>query len=202
MFWSIDSYPETTSHVFLSHTREDFETLVKPVYRRLKTRQIRPWLDRHDWSYGRDSRTTIRDAILRSRHTVFFITDSLLKSSRGWCVLELAHSEILQSNLLKSGGVLSNVTLPLFFTKPNASRIPRSVWQYSRDRGHFYFGKQGRERISWAVKQIEAFLLREQKLAYEIEHLASSTEAFREELDTVPGRLLRVTRFQPPRTIP
>jgi hypothetical protein len=200
MFWSIDSFPETTTHVFLSHTREDFESLVEPVYRKLKSRQIRPWLDRHDWTYGRDSRSTIRDAILRSRHTVFFITESLLKSPRGWCVLELAYSEILQSNLVRSGGVLSNVILPLFFTKQNANRITRSVWQHAKDRGHFFVGIDSRKRVNWTVNQIEAFLRREQRLAFEIAQRASDTESFRQELDTVPGRLLRVTRFQPPRT--
>jgi hypothetical protein len=202
MFWSIDSFPETVSHVFLSHTREDFESLVVPVYRKLKSRRIRPWLDRHDWSYGRDSRTTLRDAILRSRHTVFFITDSFLRSPRGWCVLELAYSEILQSNLVRSGGLLSNIALPLFFTKRNSIRIARSVWQQAKDRGHFFVGDDPRKRIHWTVGQIESFLQREQRLAMEIAQRASDSESFRQEIDTVPGRLLRVTRFQPLRTSP
>jgi hypothetical protein len=202
MFWSIDSFPETTFHLFLSHTREDFDSLVEPVYRSLLRRNIRPWLDRHDWYYGRDSRSSIRDGILRSRHTAFFITDSLLKSPRGWCVLELAFTEILQSNLLRAGGVLSNVALPLFFTKQKSRRISRSVWQAAKDRGHFFEDPDPAKRVVWAEQQINAFLIREEKLAMEMEQNSSHKQSFRQELDSVPGRLTRVTRFQPLRALP
>jgi hypothetical protein len=199
MFWSIDSFPETTSHVFLSHTREDFAELIEPVYRLLKRKKVRPWLDRHNWYYGRESRSSLRDGILRSRHTVFFITDSMLNSPRGWCVLELAYSEILQSNLLRSGGALSNISLPLFFTKRDDPRIARSVWQTSIDRGHFFEGANPRKRVTWATQQIRAFLLRERLLASELDRDAEDQTPLRIEIERVPGRLSRVTRFKPSR---
>ena len=90
MLWTIRHFPPCSHHVFLSHSREDRADLVDPIYLQLREQRIVPWLDRHDYAYGRDSRIALQDGILRSRHVVFLITLNLLNSPRGWCALELA----------------------------------------------------------------------------------------------------------------
>ena len=89
MFWQIASYPFCEFHVFLSHCAEDRDWLILPVYDALAQRGIIPWLDREDYYYGRDSRSALRDGLLRSRHVVFFITQAMLDNSRGWCAWNL-----------------------------------------------------------------------------------------------------------------
>jgi len=124
VFWKVDSYPVCTRHVFLSHCREDYDDLVRPVYDALKSEGVVGWLDREDYTYGRDSRTALRDGVLRSRHVVFFITPAMISTGRGWCVFELAYAEILQANLLHAGGPLLNVFLPLFFLPQSDTILP------------------------------------------------------------------------------
>src|SRR5450432_1699111 len=115
MFWQITSFPRCEFHVFLSHCAADRTWLVHPVYEELRRRKIIPWLDRDDYYYGRDSRTALRDGLLRSRHIVFFITLGMMDYKRGWCSMELAYSGLLQANLSNPGGTLLNYELPLFF---------------------------------------------------------------------------------------
>lgn len=83
MFWQIHSYPPCDHHAFLSHCADDRAWLVHPVFDELKARGIIPWLDREDYYYGRDSRTALRDGLLRSRHVVFFVTRAMLGYTRG-----------------------------------------------------------------------------------------------------------------------
>ena len=135
MFWTVASFPRCTHHIFLSHCAEDRKALTYPVYQALWQRGIVSWLDRHDYPYGRNSRSALRDSILHSRHTAFLITDAMLSSPRGWCVQELAWSELLQDNFHYSGGDLVNLILPLYFVEQSDNRLPRSVWQALRDRG-------------------------------------------------------------------
>jgi hypothetical protein len=83
VFWTIESFPPCTHHVFLSHSAEDRQELVVPVFELLSRRGVMPWLDRHDYPYGRGSRAALRDSILPCRHTVFFVTPAMLRQPRG-----------------------------------------------------------------------------------------------------------------------
>ena len=162
----------------------------------LRERGIRAWLDRHDYPYGRGSRAALRDALIGCRHVVFLVTDAMLTQPRGWCVQELAWTELLQDNLLHAGGpALQNVFLPLYFVEPSDSRLPRSVWQAARDKG--VFCQAGVGRPEWAVGQIEAFLRREEKLSAEFRRYARRNEGFRTGLRAKHGLFDRVTRFDP-----
>lgn len=196
MFWSIEFYPPCTHHLFLSHSAEDREVLVLPVFEQLRAQGLLPWVDRHDYPYGRGSRAALRDSILTCRHTVFFVTPAMLTQSRGWCVQELAWAELLQDNLVHPGGPsLLNVTLPLYFVPPDDPRLPRSVWQTGRERGPFR--PKGAKRVDWAVEQIVAFTARETKQAERFAAHALDTPAFRTRLLARSGVLERVTKFAP-----
>ena len=199
MLWQLTSLPECRHHVFLSHSREDHETLVRPVYDRLLAAGVKPWLDRTDYTYGRDSRTALRDAILDCRHVAFFVTDAMLKSGRGWCALELGYAELLQANLHERGGILANVALPLFLVSQTSRRLPRSVWQIARDRGAFCPVTTGTGRIDWCVRQVLHFLEDEAVLAEKWLRVAEADPGFGRRLRSTPGLLDRVTKFAPSR---
>ena len=150
MFWQITSFPRCEYHVFLSHCAIDREFLVHPVNDELKRRGIFPWLDRDDYYYGRDSRTALRDGLLRSRHVVFFITLGMMDYKRGWCPMELAYSGLLQANLIHAGGPLLNFELPLLFLDRADVELPRTAWDVLRDRGIFHQPADG-DPVIWAV---------------------------------------------------
>lgn len=195
MNWLIQTFPTCTHHVFLSHSAEDRATLVHPTYERLGRAGVVPWLDRHDYPSGRPSRVALRDAVLRCRHAVFFVTHAMLRQARGWCVQELAWVELLQDNLVGPGGTLLNVSLPLFFVPHEHDRLPRSVWQAARDRGVFYPGQV--PRADWAADQIARFLAREQLLAGDQRRATLRQPDVRAGLRPRTGLLDRVTRFDP-----
>ncbi|WP_088252977.1 toll/interleukin-1 receptor domain-containing protein [Fimbriiglobus ruber] len=196
MLWTIEFFPKCAYHVFLSHCAEDRTELVHPLHRALTGAEIATWLDRHEYPYGRGSRATLRDAIVECRHVVFLVTDAVLTTARGWCVQELAWAELLQDNLIKSGGpALQNVILPLFFVDPADSRLPRSVWQAVRDKGNFC--PAGTDRVTWAVNQIQAFLDREQKLAEAFRIYSLKSADFRKHLRGRSGLVDRVVHFHP-----
>ena len=196
MLWQIASFPRCEHHVFLSHCAGDRGWLVHAVHEELKRREIIPWLDRDHYYYGRDSRTALRDGLLRSRHTVFFITLEMMNYSRGWCPMELAYSDLLQANLTLPGGPLLNLELPLFFLAQDHGGLPYTVWNTLRDRGEFHLPRDGNE-IEWAVNRIVAFLHREQKLALEMSRMFLESEDMRLEISRRPGLFKRVTSFDP-----
>jgi hypothetical protein len=133
---------------------------VFPLYEALREHGIIPWLDRHDYPYGRLSFEALRDGVLTCQHTVFLVTRNMLRQPRGWGIVELAWAEVLQENLREAGGALQTVLLPLFFLDPADDRLLRSAWQTVRDRAAFYRRQDG-HRVKWAVRQIRAFLVRE-----------------------------------------
>ena len=128
MPWRADYFPPCRRHVFLSHSREDHDDLVRPVYDALVEHRIEPWIDRHHYPYGADSRTALQAALLECRHVVFFVTEAMVASGRGWCAFELAYTELLQRNLTTSTGPLSNLFLPLYFIPQTHALLPRTVW--------------------------------------------------------------------------
>jgi hypothetical protein len=81
--------------------------------------------------------------------------------------MELAYSELLQANLIHTGGPLLNFMLPLFFLDRNDAELSRTAWGTLRDRGIFHHPSDG-DPVSWAVDQIVAFLHREQDLALDM----------------------------------
>ncbi len=196
MFWQISSFPRCEYHVFLSHCALDRTNLVHPVYDELKRRGIVPWLDREDYYYGRDSRTALRDGLLRSRHVVFFITLGMMDYRRGWCPMELAYSDLLQANLIHAGGPLLNFELPLIFLDRADAELPRTAWDALRDRGRFHQLSDG-DPILWAVDQIVAFLHREQDLALDMAKVVVPGEPVYIALAGRPGLITRITQFDP-----
>lgn len=199
MLWQIQSFPKCRYHVFLSHSQEDRDGLVRPLAERLTASGISPWLDEADYNYGRSSRESLQDAVLASRHAVFFVTDAMLQSARGWCVLELAYAEILDANLQGRGGRLAHAYLPLFLVEQDDPRLPRTVWQAVRDRGHFMPRGSTASTQEWCEQEIRNFLRREQQKCNEVNESCRMDDLLVGEIDRTPGLLVRVTRFQPRR---
>jgi len=166
------------------------------VYDELKRRGVVPWLDREDYYYGRDSRTALRDGLLKSRHTVVFITRGMMDYRRGWCSMELAYADIIQANLLHQGGTLLNFVLPLFFLDRADPELMRTVWGSLQDRGHFHRPSDGNE-VEWSVDQIVAFLRREQTLAQDLAKVAIPGQLLHDQLAGRLGFVERVTTFDP-----
>lgn len=197
MAWKLDHFPACTHHLFLSHSREDHETLVRPVFDGLRATGVRSWIDRHHYPYGRDSRTALQSSVLTCRHVAFFVTPAMLASPRGWCVLELGYSEILQSNLSLPGEMLAHVFLPLFLVPQTDPNLPRTVWQATRDRGIFHDPTRNPDPVDWAVGALVQFLRREEKLAGEVRSRVRRDPDFRETLPLKSGLRRRVAEFGP-----
>jgi hypothetical protein len=196
MFWRISSFPRCQYHVFLSHCAADRLALVHPVYEKLMQRGIVPWLDREDYYHGRDSRTALRDGLLRSRHVVFFVTLGMMDYRRGWCQMELAYSDLLQSNLVSVGGPLLNFELPLIFLDRADAELPRTAWEALRDRGVFHDPADG-DPVLWAVDKIADFLHREQDLALDMAKVLVPGQLVHDELTGRHGLVERVRNFDP-----
>ena len=186
MLWQLMSFPKCQNHVFLSHCREDRDALVRPVYKSLSEYGVISFIDVADYYYGRDSRSALKDGILDSRHVVFFITDALLNNTRGWCVLELAFAEMLDSNFHFRGGKLANAYLPLFLIPQADERLPRSVWQVVRDRGRFFDPVADGDPAVWCSLQIREFLQRESQLSQNWGTLARRNLELTKELSDCP----------------
>ncbi len=197
MLWQPLSFPKCKHHVFLSHCQDDGDSLVRPVYESLSKNGIDSFIDVADFYYGRDSRSALKDAILDSRHVIFFITDAMLNYTRGWCVLELAYAELVDSNLHFRGGKAANAMLPLFLLPQADERLPRSVWQAVRDKGRFIRPEVDRDPIAWCSQQIQEFLGRELDLSKKWAKLARENRELSADLRGVSGRFDRVTKFQP-----
>ena len=197
MFWQITGFPPCSHHAFLSHSQEDRESLVSPVQKALQDCGFVTWLDQDDYSYGRTSRAALRDGILRSRHVVFFVTDAMLASSRGWCVLELALAELLESNMQIPGGQLANIALPLFLVPQDDPRLPRSVWQIARDRGHFHRPSHDGSPVEWCQQEVAKFLARERQLSDQLLDQTRRDKSLAKQIKSRPGLFERVTANLP-----
>jgi hypothetical protein len=195
MLWEIRAFPRCTHHIFLSHCAEDRRWLLPRLLDGLKARGIIPWLDRHDYPYGRASFEALRDGILRCRHVAFLVTPAMLDQARGWTVVELAWAELLQANFQIAGGALQTVALPLCFVQASDPRIPRSVWNVLRDKAAFHDPAKG-DAVDWAIQSIETFLYREQEKALDLALLVQQDGRLRTELASRPGLRDRVeSRF-------
>lgn len=189
-------FPPCAHHVFLSHCAEDRERLVLPLYSTLRSQRFRPWIDRHDYPYGRTSFAALRDEILKCRHTVFLVTEAMLAQPRGWCVIELAWADVLQENLPTTSGVLQNIILPLFFVPQGHALLPRTVWQSVRDRGVFHRSEDGDE-VAWAAQQIIRFIGREEDRGRDCSAWLRADKDSRERINARPGLARRIRALDP-----
>jgi len=199
MLWQIRTFPKCRHHVFLSHCQEDHDLLVRPVYDALVDLKVVPWLDKEDYTYGRSTREALQDAVLASRHVVFFVTDAMLKSARGWCVLELAYAEILATNLQGRGGSLAHAFLPLFLVDQDDERLKRTVWQAVRGDGKFLPAGSTGQAQQWCVQAIIKFLMDEQQMCRDFYTSCEQDAGLKEETQRTAGLYDRVTKFQPRR---
>jgi len=197
MFWQISSFPKCEYHVFLSHSSEDKAGLARPLKDRLSRHGIVSFLDEDDYPFGRDSASALRDELLTSRHAIFFVTESLLQSSRGWCVLEYAYAELIRSNFQLRSGHFANYFLPIFFVPPNDERLNRSVWRRIKELGPFFETGSESDQIEWSTQRIVDFLLKEQQYAARTRSMLRMDAQMRSEIDRIDGRLKRATNFHP-----
>ena len=196
MSWQVTAYPRCEHHVFLSQCAADRSWLVHPVYEELMRGGIIPWLDREDYPYRRDSRTALRDGLLRSRHVIFFITEGMMNYRRGWCHIELAYGDLLQVNLVDAGETLLSYSLPLFFLDQGDPEIARTTWSLLRDRGIFS-PPSSHDLVDWSVDQIGKFLHREQAVALDRSKTVIPGQDVHARLVGRPGLIERVTQFDP-----
>jgi hypothetical protein len=196
MLWQVQSFPPCTYHVFLSHCREDRDALAIPLHEALERRGITTWLDRHDYPYGRASFEALRGSILDCRHTVFLVTEAMVRQPRGWSIVELAWAQLLQENLLQPGGELQAVSLPLFFLDPTAEPLLRSAWRVLRDRGAFHRAVDG-DRMIWALQQICQFVRREEIRGLRFAAWLEQEPKARPRFEKPQGLIERITCRQP-----
>jgi len=195
MLWQIQFFPLCTHHVFLSHCREDRDWLVFPLYEDLWRLGIIPWLDLHEYPYGRTSFEALRDGVLKCRHVVFLVAQAMLAQARGWGIIELAWAELLQENLREPGGVLHNVALPLFFLDRGDERLLRSAWLPVRDRAVFHHPPE--DPVAWASQQVRAFVLREQQRGLDNALWLKQDTQTRARLEARQGLVDRITAQHP-----
>jgi hypothetical protein len=175
--------------------------LVFPLFAALQANGVSPWLDRHDYPYGRTSLAALRDEVLKCRHVVFLVTEGMLSQSRGWGIVELAWANLLQDNLHEAGGVLQNIILPLFFLPQDHLLLPRTVWQSVRDRGIFHTSADDNP-IIWASRQIAGFLNREAIRSFDNLTWLKKDSRARARLSARPGLLDRIKALHPKPVLP
>ena len=202
--WSINFWPEIGCHVFLSYCREDRDSLVLPVYDTLKQLAIIPWIDKHQYPAGRDGFEAIREELLRCRHVVYFITPSLLKQGRGWSAVERTISELMQCRATYQGTELQHVELPLVFTDPSHSTLPRPIWFQTLGRARFYrlSRTHSQTRVQWAVDQIRSFAKQEELWAEDIRKRLRRDHQARNHFSASHGLLRRIRASAPLPSIP
>ena len=191
--WRVRHYPRCTHHVFLSHCAENRRTLVHPVYTGLQKDQYLPWLDRHHYPRGQGAFAALREAIIRCRHVVYFVTEEFLSQGRGWNSVETAYSELLQANLMQPALVLCNLQLPLFFLPRNHETLERSAWGSFVQSGRFYPpGKVDGGAVNWAHQEIAAFIKQEENRGHSLATQIEKDPSFQRILADEKNLLSRV----------
>jgi hypothetical protein len=195
--WSISHFPACRFHVFLSHCDEDRGWLAFPLFKRLESLGVMPWLDLHHYPLGTDPFEALREGILRCRHVVYLVTLATLSQGRGWTAIEKAYAGLLQDSLSDNGRELAHVELPLFFLQPNDERLTRSVWGCLRYRGTF--APNSADRVEWAAQQIRRFVTDEQIRALEFSVDLEKDSPFRERIEgrNQPGLIDRICAHYP-----
>lgn len=169
--WMIDHWPVCGFHAFLSHVKEDRDSLVLPVLEKLQANRVISWIDQHHYPAGLDSHEALRDSILQCRHIIYFITPSMLKQGRGWTAIESAYSDVVQRQLYLRSSTLMQFELPLFFIPNSHKGLERTAWRRFIDRGVFY--RTGRKanvhtQVDWAVDEVTRFVRDAERRADEV----------------------------------
>jgi hypothetical protein len=173
--WRIDGWPRCIAYVFLSHSAEDRDALVVPVYRELERRGIAAWIDRHHYPLGRDPIEALQEELLKARHVAYLITPSLLGQGRGWTAAERAFAAMVQQRLRHDGPEIAHVELPLLFVPYDDQTFLRSVWRSLADKAskcpHAPADEGApwrEEHVTWAADTIEAFIRQEERWALQL----------------------------------
>jgi TIR domain-containing protein len=197
--WTPKFWPRVAFHVFLSHSAEDRLSLINPVDRELRTKQIIPWVDYHKYPAGRNPMEALRTEVLRCRHVVYFITNAVLKQGRGWTATERAFVDQMQSRLHFNGVEFQHVELPLIFTEPNDPSLLRSVWSPLIPKAKFFrLSRRKREsRVAWSVRTIEQFLQEEESWATVVGSRLATDPAARAAFDVETEILQRLRAVDP-----
>jgi hypothetical protein len=169
--WLIHDWPLVGFHAFLSHSAEDRDSLVLPVFERLQQRNFVPWIDLFEYPLGRDPLDALRDEILRCRHVIYFITPAMLRQGRGWCAAERTIADQIQRQVIWQGKELQHIEMPLIFVEPDHAMLRRSLWQPILQRGvHYRKSRRNTKesRVDWAVRMISQFIEREAEWARDV----------------------------------
>jgi hypothetical protein len=198
--WKVGKFPQCSHHSFLSHCSEDRVSLVVPVFAELQSRKYSPWLDEHDYPRGSDPYGALREAIISSRHVIFFVTENFLRQGRGWTSVEVAYATLLQEHLKEGGTDLCRISFPLFFLPRGDITLLRSAWAPMIARGQFYppgFVDAG--AVPWAVNEIERFLLQEEIRGAKLGEQVSHDRSFDARLTAEPHLFERILCSHPVR---
>lgn len=201
--WSIRFWPLVGCHTFLSHCREDKQSLVFPVFEGLKRRGLIPWLDQHHCPTGRAALEALQDALLRCRHVVHFVTSASLNQGRGWNVAERTLCHLIQSRLTYQGAEFQHLDLPLVFVPLDNPALQRSVWQPLLERAVCWkLTRRPQEtRVAWAIRMIRDFVHQEELWAEDIRKRLRRDSLARQHFGIEP-RLLRRIRAADPAIVP
>jgi TIR domain len=158
--WYIEQWPILGFDAFLSHCAEDRETLVIPVYERLRELGVLPWFDRHNFPIAIEPFNALRTNLLRCRHVVYFITRNLLKQGRGWCAAERSLADLVQRQFQIATSSMWTFELPLLLVDPTDPMFLRSSYAPLLPRAQSYTQRQqrGQSRVDWIVAMIQRLL--------------------------------------------
>ena len=204
--WRISQWPECEFHVFLSHSAEDRDDLIFPIKRALEAGGVVAWLDCHHYPIAAGSHEALREALLRCRHLVYFVTSETLRQARGWIHAERTYGELIQAHGRFFDKELFRYELPLFFVKNDHKTLLRSTWHsLMADKGRFFRAKRGStksDQINWAVEQITSFIKKEQRRAVDIaHHVQHDPELFRR-FSKEQHLMRRIAAADPPELAP
>lgn len=201
--WRITKWPRCEFHVFLSHCAEDRERIILPVMEQLAERGIIAWIDRHHYPLGTGGHEALREGLLKCRHIVYFITRAALKQGRGWMSVERAYGSLIQSQFVNPGCELSHIELPLIFVPPDDTCYLRSIWRSVHDKGKSVKkGSKVQTRVTWAVTQIERFLVQEQVRASHLVESLENDPDYQARFVAEPNILRRIALLDPPGILP
>lgn len=191
--WRVTHWPNVGCHVFLSHVREDRNSLVRPIDDALRSSGIIPWFDRRDYPSGRDSMEALREELLKCRHVAYLISDSLLQQSRGWPIVERTYSELIQKQLCYGATEFQHFELPLVLADPAHPLFNESPWRLLLSRARFYLWRSNiaESPEEWAVREIREFVFQEQLWAEDIEKRLRRDTAARQHFQSFGTGILR-----------
>ena len=179
--WRIDYWPTCQRHTFLSHSAEDRDDLVGPVFAELSRRGLLPWWDRDHYPLGREAIGALQDELLRCRHVIYFVTPAMLRQGRGWLGAERALASAIQQ-YLRYGDEIAHVELALLFVDRRDEVFQRSVWRSLIDKSEVCPHpavflpdctatgecQWQQEHVLWATTAVEKFVRQEEGWASEL----------------------------------